>query len=339
MTIQPTAPNNQHQPFKNPEIVQVMKYTLFRKLTLILPLLLLGTLAIAQEAGGESASNFYDKFLGNGLLILAALVVLFAIATLYSLLSSMIKIQQLRIYEEQGLEAFLEEAKAPKEPFWKKMYSRLTDNVPIEKEKDILFDHEFDGIRELDNSLPPWWVAMFYITIAFGVVYYTYYHFLGYGPNQAEQYEMEMEKAEEEIAAYLASQANLVDETNVEMVADEGEIALGNTLYQTKCAACHGALGEGGVGPNLTDPYWIHGGSIKDVFKTIKYGVPEKGMISWKNELRPPEMAKVASFIMTLQGTNPPNAKEPQGELFQAEKVEPAQDSTANSNSEVIGMN
>jgi cytochrome c oxidase cbb3-type subunit 3 len=144
-----------------------------------------------------------------------------------------------------------------------------------------------------------------------------------------------MEEAEEAIQAYLAKQADTVDETNVEMLADENEIALGESLYKANCAACHGQLGEGGVGPNLTDDYWIHGGSIKDVFKTIKYGVPEKGMISWKSQLRPTDMHKVSSFIMTLKGTNPPNAKEPQGEIYNEEPAEEGADQTED---EQIGM-
>ena len=162
---------------------------------------------------------------------------------------------------------------------------------------------------------------MFYITIFAGVVYFAYYHVTGTGLSSQEAYELEMEEAAQAVEAYLAKQADTVDETNVEMIADENEIALGESLYQANCAACHGALGEGGVGPNLTDEYWIHGGSIKDVFKIIKYGVPEKGMISWKTQLRPTDMHKVSSFIMTLKGTNPPNGKEPQGDIYREDNA------------------
>jgi cytochrome c oxidase cbb3-type subunit 3 len=179
---------------------------------------------------------------------------------------------------------------------------------------------------------------MFYITIAFAGVYMTYYHFSGTGLSSAELYEQEMEEAEANIQAYLARQESPVDENSVEVLTDENQLAMGKTLYETNCVACHGYLGEGGVGPNLTDEYWIHGGTINDIFKTIKYGVPEKGMISWQAQLRPKDMQQVSSYIMTLVGTNPPNGKEPQGEKMEATPTdtEAPQDS---SQAQAIGMN
>jgi cytochrome c oxidase cbb3-type subunit 3 len=108
----------------------------------------------------------------------------------------------------------------------------------------------------------------------------------------------------------------LIDENSVELSLDAGDIASGKEIFITKCAACHGQQGEGGVGPNFADKYWIHGGDINSLFKTIKYGVPSKGMISWQSQLSPKEMQQVSSFIITLEGTNPPNQKEPQGELY-----------------------
>ena len=105
---------------------------------------------------------------------------------------------------------------------------------------------------------------------------------------------------------------------------DEAALAAGETIFLSKCASCHGQLGEGGVGPNLTDRYWVHGGSISDIFATIKYGVPEKGMISWQSQLRPKNMQQVASFIKTLEGTDPPNQKDKEGTLYQPEEDEDA---------------
>ncbi len=261
--------------------------------------------------------TFYQNLLANGLTLLTILVVLGALLSMVGLLNTMVKVQQKNWYIERGLEPPETEPVVEREDVWSRLYKRLTRVVPVEKEEDILFDHAYDGIRELDNSLPPWWVYMFYVTIFFAVVYMTYYHFTDMGLSSREQYALEMEEAEERIQAYLARQASVVDETNVEMLTDDQALSLGETIYQANCAACHGMLGEGGVGPNLTDPYWIHGGSIKDVFRTIKYGVPEKGMISWQQQLRPADMHRVASFIMTLKGTDPPNGKEPQGELWE----------------------
>ena len=304
-------------------------------------LLLLAAAPIFGQEGAfapEPQTAFYDKFMANGMLLFSAAVILGAVLAIFHLLNVVVKMQQIKIYQENGLDAFLEKASAPKTPLWRRLYKRWTNVVPVEKEQDIMFDHSFDGIRELDNSLPPWWVAMFYITIIFGVVYFAYYQLLGYGPSQAEEYLAKMEQAEEQVQAYLAGQANLVDETNVEALTDESQLALGKTIFDANCLACHGAFGEGGVGPNMTDEYWIHGGSIKDIFKTIKYGVPEKGMISWKSQLRASEMHQVASYILTLQGTNPENQKAPEGEIYhQADSNEEVQDTTSTENS-AIGL-
>lgn len=294
-----------------------MKNKLFKYLMALLAITF-PLFAEAQEAA-EQASDpyFYDRLFTNGLFIAAAIVIVGAVFALFNLLNVMIKVQQIRIYEKEGLESFLEAAKKPKKNWWKSQYKKWTNVVPIEKEQDILMDHDYDGIRELDNSLPPWWVAMFYISIGFALVYFTYYHITGAGPSSSEEYEMEMERAEEQVQAFLATQANLVDETNAELLTDDQSLSLGKSIYDVNCLSCHGAMGEGGIGPNFTDKYWLHGGDIKDLFRTIKHGVPEKGMISWKSQLRASDIHRVASFILSLQGTNPPNAKEPQGELYE----------------------
>ena len=310
-------------------------------LVIFLPLFLLAASAVSAAVSGEGGTadpNFYDRFLANGLLIFSAVTILGALLALLGVLNAMIKVQQIKIYKEHGLDKFLESKKKPSN-FWNRLYKRWTKAVPVEKEHDVMLDHDYDGIKELDNSLPPWWVAMFYITIVFAVGYYTYYHFAGIGPSSTEKYEREMEQAEERVQAYLKTQANLVDETNVTMLEDELAIEQGKTIFDMNCAACHGFLGEGGVGPNLTDEYWLHGGSIKDVFSTVKYGVPEKGMIAWKSQLSANEMHKVSSYLLTLVGTNPPNGKEPQGELYQAENTEqPEAEVSDSTDTEALGM-
>ncbi len=294
----------------------------------------------AQQVGPannpDTGMLMEDMILGAGILILVM-----ALMTLIYLVNMMMKAQRIRMMQEQGI-ALTETVavKEAKEPWWKVLYRKATDTVPIEKEEDIMFDHQYDGIRELDNSLPPWWVAMFYITIAFAVIYLGYYHLFGYGMLQEEEYAYEMERSAEAVKAYLATQAEVVDETNVVVVSDDIDLSLGKTIYEANCLVCHGASGEGGVGPNFADQYWIHGGGIKDIFRTIKYGVPEKGMIAWKSQLKPADMQKVASYILTFQGTNPPNAKEPQGELYQPDGggTTIPQDSLGVNEGEEIGM-
>ena len=286
--------------------------------------------ANAQDAAAPAASqpDFYNHFLANGLLIFAAMVIVGAFLVLLRLLNIMIKVQQIKIYQEQGLEAYQESVKGSEgASFWKQQYKRWTNVVPVEKEEEILFDHNYDGIRELDNSLPPWWVAMFVVTVVFAAIYLGYYHVSDAGPGSHEEYEAEILSAQEAIAAFQAKQADKVDEANLVPMEKDGDLAAGKTIYTTNCVACHGTLGEGGVGPNLTDKFWIHGGSIQNIYQTIKNGVPEKGMISWKAQLRPVDMHRVASYILKFQGTTPPNAKAPQGTEYIPESTLP--DSTA----------
>lgn len=282
---------------------------------------LLMAMSPTQEGGvnGAGATPALNWVYNNLVVLLGAAIIVGAFLALYSATNMLLQAQKMRIMQEHGVEVPEEVSEQqPQESWWAQQYRKWTDVVPVEKEKDIILEHPHDGIYELDNSLPPWWVALFYITIAFSVVYVGYYHVFDKGLLQMDEYKQEVEVAEKEVKAYLAKQADFVDETNVTTLVEANELALGETIYKTNCASCHGALGEGGVGPNMTDNYWLHGGSIQDVFKTIKYGVPEKGMISWKEQIRPGDMQRVASYLLTLVGTNPPNAKEPQGELFTA---------------------
>ena len=184
---------------------------------------------------------------------------------------------------------------------------------PLEKEKELLMDHTYDDIAELDNPTPPWFMYLFYLTIVFAVVYGAYYHVYQDGNIQETEYKNEVAVAEKAREEYMKKFANSVNEDNVTVVKEGKDLTEGSQIYSTNCVACHGDKGQGGVGPNLTDKFWIHGGEIKDLFKTITRGVPEKGMIAWNKTLNPLQIQKVASYILTLQGTNPPGAKEPQG--------------------------
>ena len=300
-----------------------------------------GTALMAQDAAaadGGSHLYFFDKMGADMLLGFAAAVMITAIIVLYRLLNAMIKVQQLKIYQEQGLEQYLKEVENPKS-WWETMREKWEDAVPVEKEGDILLDHNYDGIKELDNNLPPWWVAMFYITIGFAVVYLTYYHFTDAGQGSREEYAVEMEQAEEAVAAFRAKQADQVTEENVVRLTDDASLAAGKGTFTTLCATCHGQNGEGGVGPNMTDTYFLHGCDIKDVFRTIKYGVTDKGMISWQSQLRPSEMQAVASYVLTLVGNTVDNPKDPQGEPCTptANQEEPTEETQTTG--EELGMN
>lgn len=191
---------------------------------------------------------------------------------------------------------------------------------PMEEEADIDLGHNYDGIRELDNVIPPWFTTAFLVTILFAAGYLYRYHIAKSAPMQLGELKIAMAKADLEHEAYLATQANSIDENNVTIMSG-ADLEAGKKIFTTICAACHRPDGGGQVGPNLTDEYWIHGGGIKNVFTTIKYGVPDKGMISWKEQLTPTQMAQVGNYILTLSGTNPPDPKEKQGTLYIPEQI------------------
>lgn len=191
----------------------------------------------------------------------------------------------------------------------------FTKAAPIEKEADLLLDHDYDGIRELDNALPPWWKYGFYITIVVAIFYLLKFEVWHTGKNPTEEYATEMTEAKIQTDAYLVSMKENVDENTVTELDAPG-VAAGKILFAKTCVPCHLAEGQGLVGPNLTDEYWIHGGSIKDIFKTIKYGYPDKGMQAWQATYSPVQMQQLASFIRSLKGTHPDHPKAPQGDLY-----------------------
>ena len=207
----------------------------------------------------------------------------------------------------------------------------FTKAVPLEKEADMLLDHNYDGIKELDNALPPWWKYGFYITIVVAVFYILKFEVWHTGMNPTEEYNTEMTIAKTETDAYLASAKENVDENSVTDLDAAGNAA-GKAIFAKTCVPCHLADGQGLVGPNLTDEYWIHGGSIKDIFKTIKYGFPDKGMQSWQTTYSPVEMQQLSSYIRSLRGTNPPNPKAPQGDLYKEVAVSVGTDVTGKIN-------
>jgi len=253
---------------------------------------------LPESVGGLPAGEFYTLLTVLGL----ELVVIFMMSAYIHMLIRVIKNQP----------DIKTQVVAKKSWFWDKFNKAAS----LEKEKDILLDHNYDGIQELDNALPPWWIYGFYLTIFVAVVYIYRYHVSHDGASQQEEFVAEMQQGEEEKAAYLANSSNNVDENTVTFMTDAAEQAQGKEMFVKVCAACHLADGGGSVGPNLTDDYWLHGGGIKDIFKSIKYGWQDKGMKSWKDDYSPKQIQQLASFVASLKGSHPATPKAPQGDIY-----------------------
>ncbi len=263
------------------------------------------------DSGDRPAVIAYPEvalFLSMVLLILISVeMVLYAIERL-----------MLRTMTEEAQERYwAEKNKSFQWKFGQRIYRALTRSRSIQEEETIVMDHNYDGIRELDNVLPPWWVYLFYVTILFGAVYLIRFHVVK-EYNQTEEFEMEMARAEKEIEEYKKNSKNLVDASTVELLTDASDLKAGEAIFESKCVACHMADGGGGIGPNLTDQYWILGGGIKNVFKTVSEGGRDgKGMVPWNTSLSPLEIAQVSSYVLGFQGTTPANPKDPEGELYE----------------------
>ncbi|GAB3543906.1 cbb3-type cytochrome c oxidase N-terminal domain-containing protein [Spirosoma fluminis] len=194
------------------------------------------------------------------------------------------------------------------------LWQRISGLHSLSQEKDLVMEHAYDGIAELDNPTPPWFMGLFYGTIGFGVIYLLIFHVIGTGNIMEQEYSREVAIAEKEREAYLKLVAGKINENTVTQLTDSKGIEAGKVLFIQYCTACHGQNAEGKVGPNLTDEYWLHGGTVKAIYHTITEGVPEKGMISWKKQLNPLQIQQVSSYVLSLQGTKPAGAKEAQGE-------------------------
>lgn len=270
------------------------------------------------EAGSSSAPIGFHEIL-IGIIIVLSIVMLMVVYTLkqvVTLLKNETSGKTSAAYqEEESLN------------FWE----RILSLKPLSAEKDVDLGHDYDGIRELNNPIPPWFNVLFYGTIVFGIGYLIIYHITDSAPLQAAEYKNELLAAEKQKEEYLKKVGSTIDENNVKLITDKALLASAEQEFKSRCAACHGQNGEGGVGPNLTDEYWLHGGSINDVFKTIKYGVPAKGMVAWQNAINPVKMQELASYVLSLQGTNPAGAKEPQGEKYVPSDSQPTAENTTTS--------
>lgn len=274
------------------------------------------------DSGDKPAFMVYPAvpiFLGALLLILIAIEIVFD--AFENITYSIMTDEQRKEYDKKN-EINLD---ITQNATYKKVMKFLTKSKSIEEEGTLLLDHDYDGIKELDNDLPPWWVYLFYICVFFGIGYLGYYHLFG-GEDQIAEYERKNSEALAAIKEWKKTATDLVDASNVVAMTDDSNLAAGKAIFMERCVACHLADGGGSIGPNLTDNYWILGGGIKEIFHTVSEGGRDgKGMIPWKTELKPSQIQQVSSYILTLKGTTPAVAKEAEGELWVQEEVETAE--------------
>ncbi|WP_040491974.1 cbb3-type cytochrome c oxidase N-terminal domain-containing protein [Xanthomarina gelatinilytica] len=196
------------------------------------------------------------------------------------------------------------------------VYQKSLGSKPVTEEHEIILEHNYDGIKELDNDLPPWWLYAFYASIVFAAVYLVRFHIFD-GENQYDELETEYAEAKIALEEYKKTAKDLVDFNTVEVLTSASDLSAGKAIYEENCVACHMSDGGGGIGPNLTDEHWILGGGIKNVFKTISEGGRNgKGMIAWKQSLKPSEIAQVSSYVLQFQGTTPAKPKEAEGDVW-----------------------
>ena len=278
-----------------------------------IPLLFFAVFGLMEyfiDSGDQPAFIVYPMaalFLGFILLLLIGIEVILAA----------IENVMFQTLSEEAKERYLASSSKAWEWTWgKKTYNKLLGSKPMEAETEIILDHNYDGIRELDNKLPPWWVYMFYATIVFGIAYLVRFHVMG-DYDQDTEYLTEVTIAKAEIEEYKKTAKDLVDVNTVELLTDASDLSAGKALFETNCVVCHMADGGGGIGPNLTDANWILGGGIKNVFNTISEGGRDgKGMVAWKQSLKPLEMAQVSSYVLTFQGKTAANPKVAEGEIW-----------------------
>jgi cytochrome c oxidase cbb3-type subunit 3 len=277
--------------------------------------------AFAQESGQKT---FWDDpindpllplYLVMGFVFVAIILIGFAALYLIKVLNMFTVEAEKEKAQKLGIEY------VPKPSWWNKFVQQVNASVPVEQEKNIELDHNYDGIKELDNHLPPWWKWLFYGTIGWAAIYIVVFHISDVLPLSIEEYENEVALAEEQTRKLKASQPQaIIDESSLQFTQDAAIIEKGKSVFMNNsCGSCHRNDGGGNtIGPNLTDEYWIHGGDIKSVFNTIKTGAVEKGMPAWGKAMSAESVRDVTFFVMSLQGTKPLNAKTPQGELFKA---------------------
>ncbi|PJR04895.1 cbb3-type cytochrome c oxidase N-terminal domain-containing protein [Avrilella dinanensis] len=276
-----------------------------------------GIIELAVDSGDRPA------FISNPYILILLAFFLFLLIVLETVGGAVKQVLfRLMTPEEREEKERLDNLPLKEHEWYKKLMKKLTKTKPIDEEHELVMNHEYDGIKELDNDLPPWWTYLFYATIIFSVVYLAKYELFG-GDTQIDEYNKKMELARIQIEEYKKTAPDLLTADQVTVLTEPADIAAGQALFETNCVACHKADGGGSIGPNLTDEYWILGGSIKDIFNTIMEGGRDgKGMIAWKQQIKPSDIQKISSYIITLQGTNPPDAKAPEGDKYVQEATQ-----------------
>lgn len=279
------------------------------------PLLFLLFYVLVEWVAGGTAQR--PAFVDHPAVLILLGLFLFALIAVEIVASATNRVlRRLMTPEEIAAKEALDNLSFADRPWVKKMMQKMTRAKEISDEKELLMDHDYDGIKELDNELPPWWVGLFYVTVIFSVVYLLRFHVFG-GDNQIVEYEKAMAIAKEQIEEYKKTAADLISADDAQYLTDESSLAAGKKIFDMNCVACHQADGGGGIGPNLTDDHWILGGGMKNVFHTISEGGrPGKGMVDWKKTLKPSEIEKVASYVISLNGTVPASPKEAEGDII-----------------------
>lgn len=299
---------------------------LFTLSILFLPALTYGQVAEPKSFWTDPFSNpMLPLYVVSLLVFITIILVLITAVYMLRILSLMVRKQAEEKAAREG------RPYVPEATWWNKFWESFNASVPLTEEKNIDLGHDYDGIRELDNHLPPWWKGLLYATIVWGVIYMIMYHVTFTLPSSTQEYDNQIAEAAAAQRAFLAAQpAAVIDENTLVYDGNAEYIAKGKTVFTSNnCQSCHREDGGGnGIGPNLTDKFWIHGGSVKNVFSTINKGVVEKGMPAWGKVMSPADVRNVTFYVMSLQGTNPPNAKAAQGIEYVPESVAPKSDTT-----------
>ncbi|MFI5130954.1 MAG: cbb3-type cytochrome c oxidase N-terminal domain-containing protein [Chitinophagales bacterium] len=275
------------------------------------------TVSTASTVGGMAASAFYVMASVIFLELILIIILLINIRFLLKLEKEKVETSIIKIQTAAERKSRLS---------WWDKFNKFR---PVTQESELDLGHDYDGIRELNNRLPPWWIYGFYLTIIIAGIYFWRYHVSHTAPSSKEEFEISMTNGDRKVEQYLKMKGDNVDENTVTLLTGAEDIAAGKAIFNNpqNCITCHREDAGGNVGPNLTDDYWLYGGNIKEIFKIIKYGT-NKGMRSWKDDLSAKQMAQVAGYIKSLHGTNPLNPKEHQGELYNEEPIaKPAGDS------------